>query len=105
MSSKSLTERYESIKERECASIQDAHKIITKTSALADESNRVSEVAKHSEAIINEIENDFASSTQITNPTDMAFLGVAIALQCLRWFLLNGRKRNCDHRAGGCCDD
>ena len=36
--------------------------------------------------VMREIEQDFASATSITNPTDMAFLGVAIALQCLRWF-------------------
>lgn len=89
MNSKFLSDRYESIKESECASIQDAHQIITTTSTLADESNRVSSVAHYSEAIMREIENDFASSTRITNPTDMSFLGVAIALQCLRWFLLN----------------
>lgn len=69
--------------------LRQASNIIEDTEKLTEESERVARVAHNSEAIIKEIEKDFASSTGITNKTDMAFLGVAVALQCLRWFLLN----------------
>lgn len=69
--------------------LRQASDIIEGTGKLSKESGRVAQVAHNSEAIMHEIEQDFASATSITNPTDMAFMGVAIALQCLRWFLLN----------------
>lgn len=89
MNSTSLAERFAKIQHDEDQIIQQAEITINNAKNLSQESMRVAEVAHNSEQIMREIENDFASSTRITNPTDMAFLSVAVALQCLRWFLLN----------------
>jgi ferritin-like metal-binding protein YciE len=85
----SLNARFQQIKQTENETLQKVDEIIDATNGLSKESTRVAEVAHNSEKIMQEIERDFESSTKITNPTDMSFLGVAIALQCLRWFLLN----------------
>jgi hypothetical protein len=89
MNSDSLKEKFKQIQDDENKIFQQADEIIDKTHNLSIEASRVADVAHNSETIIREIEQDFASSTSITNATDMAFMGVAIALQCLRWFLLN----------------
>lgn len=77
------------IQQEERKVLHQASNVIEGTGKLSVESGRVAQVAHNSEAIMHEIEQDFASATSIINPTDMAFMGVAIALQCLRWFLLN----------------
>lgn len=77
------------IQQEERNVLQQASDIIEGTGRLSKDSGRVAQVAHNSELIMREIEQDFASSTGITNPTDMAFMSVAIALQCLRWFALN----------------
>ncbi len=84
-----LEERLVKIQQSENETLQQAKQIIADVDSLAKESTRVATVAHNSEKIIHEIEQDFAASTSITNPTDISFLGVAVALQCLRWFLLN----------------
>ena len=89
MDYKSLKGRLDKIQAKENDIIQQSKQIICDADNIAKESARVSEVAHNSEKIIREIEQDFASSTSITNATDITFMGVAIALQCLRWFLLN----------------
>lgn len=81
--------KYDQLKKKKDNTFVAAKKEIGHIHLMAEESRRVSQIAHNSEAIIHEIQQDFASTTSITNPTDMAFMGVAIALQCLRWFLLN----------------
>lgn len=89
MNSDELEKLYADLCEKETEQSTNSKDIIMETGQLAKESERVADVAHHSAEIMAEIEQDFATTTSITNPTDMAFLGVAIALQCLRWLLLN----------------
>ena len=84
-----LVTQKDQIEQFERESLQQSSDIVNQAYSLSKESMRVAEVAHNSEKIMREIERDFSSTTNITNPTDMAFLSVAIALQCLRWFLLN----------------
>lgn len=84
-----LTSRLTQIQQREHATINNAETIIENTRGLVDESERVSKVARYSEKHLLEIEHAFAQATSISNKTDVIFLGIATALQCLRWVLLN----------------
>lgn len=84
-----LHSKFEALQQESSSIHQTAQGIISGTGDLVKESLRVADVAHNSEQIMREIEQDFAASTSITNPTDMTFLGVAIALQTVRWVVLN----------------
>lgn len=58
-----------------------------KLTAVNTEMRRVAEVAHNAEAIIDDIDAQFARATKL-NKTDIIFLFVATALQCARWILL-----------------
>lgn len=85
----SLKAEFEKIQQEEFDILQNANKTIEHAMILSAEAGRVADVAHNSEKIIQEINADFKAKTSITNPTDMTFLSVAVALQCLRWLLLN----------------
>lgn len=89
MDGNSLRSKFEALQQESTSIHQEALDIISGVDNLANESLRVANVARNSNQIMHEVEQDFASSTSITNPTDMAFLGVAIALQTVRWIILN----------------
>ena len=89
MNSNDLKERFRIQKQEENQIFERMDGIIDSTQNLANESERVVNVARNSEKILFEIEQDFANKTSIKNTTDLAFLGVATALQCLRWIILN----------------
>ena len=59
---------------------------------LADESQRVADVAHNSRKIIDDLDCEFESQTGLKG-FDVAFLFVATALQCARLFLMNNLTR------------
>lgn len=96
MNSNDLELRLNGIQQREQEAISNAGSIISDCEPLIDdvrdlatESECVAKLAHYSEERLLEIERDFVQATSITNKTDMIFLGIATALQCLRWVLLN----------------
>ena len=58
-----------------------------KTTAIANEAGRVSDVAKNADKIIEDIDKEFQRVTKLTK-TDIAFLFIAVGLQCCRQYLL-----------------
>lgn len=58
-----------------------------KLTAVNAEMRRVANVAHNAEVIINDIDEQFARATKL-NKTDITFLFVATALQCVRWILM-----------------
>lgn len=58
-----------------------------KTTAIANEAGRVSDVAKNADKIIEDIDKEFQRATKLTK-TDIAFLFIAVGLQCCRQYLL-----------------
>ncbi|MBZ4671357.1 MAG: hypothetical protein PWQ76_297 [Clostridiales bacterium] len=55
---------------------------------IADESYRVANVAHNSKQYLNDLENKFEEQTGLKS-TDIAFLFIAVALQCARIYLIN----------------
>lgn len=82
--------------EREFEKLEKEHKRVKNNAEVTlenmqiiiDESNRVAEVASHSEEILNELDCEFESQTGLKG-VDIAFLFVAVGLQCARIFLIN----------------
>jgi len=58
---------------------------------IAEESFRVADVAKNSKKILDNLEKEFELQTQL-DKTDIKFLFFAIALQCIRQYLLSNEK-------------
>lgn len=70
----------------------NARSTLNSMKAIADESNRVAEVAHKSTEILDELDREFESQTGLKK-VDIAFLFVAIALQCGRIFLVNNLSK------------
>lgn len=58
-----------------------------KTIAIANEAGRVADVSKNADKIIEDIDKEFQRVTKLTK-TDIAFLFIAVGLQCCRQYLL-----------------
>lgn len=91
-----LLEEYTTIQQQDESILKEANYVLDNLNKQAadlhdilDETKRVKNVAHFSKEIIDNIEQEFEKKTSITNTLDLSFLGVAIALQCLRYFLLN----------------
>lgn len=69
--------------------LENQNKRVDELCDIINESIRVKNVTHCSKEIVDSIDQEFEKKTSITNGVDLSFLGVAIALQCLRWFLLN----------------
>jgi hypothetical protein len=69
---------------------------IAKSHDIAKESGRVADVARNVKIIIKDLESEFESQTGL-NKTDVTFMLVATALQCVRWFLLTKFTDRIDH--------
>lgn len=63
---------------------------------VANEAGRVAGVAHNAEKIIDDIERQFETATKLTK-TDVAFLFLAVALQCCRQYLLTDFKERPGH--------
>ena len=68
------------------------------TEAIADECKRTAYVAKHASEIIADIDKEFENATKLSK-TDIAFLFLAVGLQCCRQYLFTDFKSK-DERPG-----
>lgn len=62
---------------------------------IAAESSRVADVARDSTLIVEEIDQQFRKATKL-NDTDMAFLFVAVAMQCIRQYMISNLTERVD---------
>ena len=79
--------KYDSLRKKLDTSTEKIKSGTNKLTAVNSEMRRVAEVAHNAEAIIDDIDAQFARATKL-NKTDITFLFVATALQCARWLLL-----------------
>ena len=86
-----MKSKLQSIKEESAASstriLGSLQTALDHTEQIADEYHRVTEYSKSPAVIINEIDSQFESATRLSK-TDIAFLFVATALQCVRQYVL-----------------
>lgn len=79
--------KYDALRKKLDSSTDKIKTGTNKLTAVNTEMRRVAEVAHNAEAIIDDIDAQFARATKL-NKTDIIFLFVATALQCARWILL-----------------
>ena len=79
--------KYDNLKKQLSTSTEKITVGTSKLAAVNTEMRRVASVAHNAQAIIDDIDEQFAKSTRL-NKTDITFLFVATALQCVRWILL-----------------
>ena len=79
--------KYDALRKKMDVSTEKIKSGTNKLTAVNNEMRRVAEVAHNVEAIIDDIDAQFAQATKL-NKTDITFLFVATALQCARWILL-----------------
>ena len=72
-------------------------KIFKKTDDIIAENKRVIDVAENASAIIKDLDKEFSSQTKL-NKKDVVFLFSAIALQCVRQYMLTDFKPRTDHK-------
>lgn len=58
---------------------------------IADESNRVANVAHNARQILDDLDREFERQTKL-NGLDITFMFVATAIQCARWYILDNSK-------------
>lgn len=58
---------------------------------IADETKRVADICYNAGSIISELDREFAKTCQLNN-TDISFLFLATALQCVRQYILSNEK-------------
>ena len=79
--------KYDNLKQQLNTSTDKVRTGTAKLTAVNTEMRRVADVAHNAETIINDIDETFSRATKL-NKTDITFLFVATALQCVRWILL-----------------
>ena len=77
------------------AESQDFDELTDKTlrnmQKIADESNRVADVAHNARQILDDLDREFEQKTKL-NGLDITFMFLATAIQCARWYLLPHNK-------------
>jgi len=58
---------------------------------IADESNRVADVAHNTPKILDDLDREFERQTKL-NGLDITFMFMATAIQCARWYILSNDK-------------
>lgn len=58
---------------------------------IADESNRVADVAHNAPKILDDLDREFEQKTKL-NGLDITFMFIATAIQCARWYILSNDK-------------
>lgn len=79
--------KYDNLKKQLNTSTSKINTGVSKLTAVNSEMRRVADVAHNAQTIIDDIDEQFARNTKL-NKTDITFLFVATALQCVRWMLL-----------------
>lgn len=89
MTAEELRRRTENVVQSSARNIADMHSIIKET-------KRVAHVASNASAILKKLDEEFESQTGL-NKTDMTFMFLATALQCVRWGILTRFQDRVDH--------
>lgn len=84
--------KYDRLKKQKEESFQDIQQQSDNLSTLAAESYRVANVAHNAGAIIKDLDRQFAEATKL-DVKDISFLFLAIALQCVRIYLIDNLTR------------
>lgn len=79
---------YETLHNRRKSIEGDCSIVIENMKLLVDESNRVADLAHNAKEVLDRLDREFEQQTGL-NDTDMAFLFLAVGLQCTRIFLIN----------------
>ena len=79
---------YETLHNRRKSIEADCNTVIENMKLLANESNRVADLAHNAKEVLDNLDKEFEQQTGL-NDTDMAFLFFAVGLQCTRIFLIN----------------
>lgn len=79
--------KYDELKREKRAADAAAQSLARELKQAEDESTRASYVAGHAEEILSDIDREFAAVTQLTQ-ADVGVLFLAIALQCVRQYLV-----------------
>lgn len=80
--------KYDRLKKQSDIAFSEARADISNFQIIAEESKRVSNVAYNAGEIISDLDRQFAVATKL-NKTDIAFLMLATALQCVRQYVLD----------------
>lgn len=79
--------QFEQLRKQKNAAFKAVNKDIEQLKIIAQESNRVSIIARDSRMILNNIDREFSERTKL-NKVDISLLFVAVALQCLRQYIV-----------------
>ena len=66
-------------------------KTLRNMTKIADESNRVADVAHNAPKILDDLDREFEEKTTL-NGLDITFMFIAAAIQCARWYILSNDK-------------
>ena len=66
-------------------------KTLRNMTKIADESNRVADVAHNAPKILDDLDREFERQTKL-NGLDITFMFIAAAIQCARWYILSNDK-------------
>lgn len=83
--------KYDRLKKQNAGVVEDITNTAGHFQEISDEYRRVDTIYKNSDIIINDIDREFASVTGL-NSTDITFIFFAVALQCIRQYLLTSFK-------------
>ena len=89
---------YNELKNKLNISSDELKKDLNKLNNIANESARVSNIAKNSEIIIEDIENQFCKATKL-NKLDIKILFLGVALQCARQYFLTPFEERLDDQS------
>lgn len=83
--------KYDKLKKRKEEAFSATKKPVGHRVEIADEIDRVSNVLYHAGDIISDLDDKFLRATKL-NGTDISFLFLAVAIQCIRQYLLSNEK-------------
>lgn len=90
--------KYDELKREKQAADTEAQSVIRDLKQAEAESLRVSYLAGHAGEILSDIDREFAAATQLT-PSDVGFLFLAVALQCIRQYFVTKFPDRLDDQA------
>lgn len=94
-----IVSKYDLLKKKSAAAFNNAKAEVQNIYAVANESRRVAEVAHHAGDILPDLDAQFSERTRL-NGTDITFLFLATALQCVRQYVLSNEAFRLDNKQG-----
>lgn len=80
--------KFDELRKQKQETFQSIEISTQRLSKIADESNRVADIACHAGTILSEIDRSFAEKTKLSG-ADIKFLFFAVALQCIRQYVIS----------------